>query len=66
MVRCPTMKKRMQGLLIIAAASWLMPVAAFAVAGPPVPDVPLFSWLAVPVAAVAGRKLLNKKGSGRS
>lgn len=54
------MKNILNATAIIAAA-WLVPTAVFAIDAPPLPDAPFFGWLAVPVAAVVGRKMLKKK-----
>jgi hypothetical protein len=49
--------------LVIGMSAWLMPHAALAVAGPPVPegDSPFFGWLAIPAIGVVGHRLIRGK-----
>jgi hypothetical protein len=47
--------------VVIAAAAWLVPAAAFAIDAPPLNDSPFFGWLAVPVIGFAGHKFLKQK-----
>jgi hypothetical protein len=55
--------KRLVHASLVISVSWLMPAVAFAIEAPPPPDAPFFGWLAVPIVAVAGQKLLQKKKS---